>query len=276
MSPDSVFFFHGGLGDVLMRIYQRTEFETLTRSEDAWVLLGNGNPYNTELFRWLPNADKLRLVDCTARRETNKWGPKDKREERWTWREYLGWLGLPEEAYCRGEARAVGYGWDHVWTAPDQRGLESGVVVIQSHAGSPRRDVPPAVLQVIVQGLEARGLRPVIVTRDFIRYRSGVMQHQFEEVPTNLRRLQVRNLSVPATLRMVQDAVGTIGLHSALVHAAAGMARPTLALQNGIVLETREKSKTYFYYEDYPHVTTLNIEKGAIDLLLNEWIDTLV
>jgi hypothetical protein len=277
MSTERTYWFGGGLGDVVISIYWRTAFEKLLRETDAWVVHASVNPHVAELFRWLPNSAGLRLVDAERKRlQLAEAGEKNVE------RTLMSWAGRRPESLYRGDKREAGSRWLHTWEAPDVITSDvTSCVVIQPFAGEAGRGIPlPALRWLCVKLLNA-GLEPILVTRDFVRMWKQNMQHSVESLPADLRRFQINHLSVPATLRLLQDARGSVGMHSFLTHAASCMGHLTLALQNegmlrhnhGVGDDGKPKPGSwYFYYETYPHVTALPLTTGW-ETRAEQWVD---
>lgn len=275
-SVERTYWFGGGLGDVILALYGHTGFEDLLKESEAWVVHAFGNPHVTELFRWLPNAPGIRMIDVDPKRlEWMAAGYKGSRA-----RELVAWAGRNPDTIYLGNPRP-NWDWDHCWQAPDLWFPADKYAVIQPFAGDNSRDIPVAVLSQLCESLLDAGLQPVMVTRDFIRVRGGIMLHNEERLPRGLRRFHAGNLSIPATLSLTARASGVVAPHSSLLHAGVCQRRPTLVLRTASVMATRfpkeyggERS-WYFYYEDQPHVTSLSLTSPYIGDQMAAWVSSI-
>ena len=269
---DRTYVFGGGLGDVIISLYWNTGYEELLQESAAWVVCGTGNPHVLELFHWEDNARNWRVLDASIKRmhllDANYQGSHMRRLLRWAGRN-------PDTLYTGVRRNWQAHPWEHRWQAPDLWIPSEKYVVIQPFAGLKSRDIPEVILCYLVERLCRAAIRPILVTRDFLRVSHGHLQHSFEELPPALLPHQRRGLSVPATLELTRNAAGVVSMHSSLVLAGTLQNRKTLAVQNKMLIDHKKAHDSwYFFYETCPHVTTCRTFE-AWRKTVDGWIGTL-
>lgn len=225
--PVRVAAFSGGLGDVILTCHQTTIYERLEDLDDfCWIVTGSTNPFTPELLRWHPKRHLMAFADLSHKFQ-------EFRAE-----------GLGRHAAMRQAADFAGFG--PFWQANPRASAKplryhcvdalpfTGHVVVQPFAGHRERDFPPGLMSRLLEALGKLDRRVFIVTRDYIRqsHDGRKIVHDLEQeppaLPDNVKHL--KSLSVPATLKLVQDCALFIGGDSALTHAAWCEDKPTLYL----------------------------------------------
>src|SRR6056297_306290 len=230
-SPPSVWFpFYGGLGDIVLRIYQ-TRFWYFLENTDcrAGVAVASVNPFATELFRWHINRSKLVIFDLANA------------VEHFSGRGFSGtelheavakFAGLEWPLDWKEYKSSPPPGWQPTYFAPDYLD-DSGHFVFHPFSGLKSRSLSADRLEETVRCLGELPCTVYIPSRDFIRLEGGRTAHQAETLPEMFipdNVVFLKNLSVPATLNLIRNARGFVGTHSSLILAAAHENIPSLSL----------------------------------------------
>ncbi len=222
--------FFGGLGDVILKIYRTNAYTRLeTDSGRVFVVIASHNPYVSELFKWHPKADNLVVVDQSSRFLSHRGKGLSQSE---AIREVIAYAGLEAESSLKKDHTN-----ERKFYAPDLIG-DNGHIVFQPFAGTPDRNIPANVCRKLLKLIDQTSFRVYIVLRSYLRQnlRSKKVCHRHEafdfDLPPNAVVLD--HSSVPATLKLVQDASLFIGGDSALTHIAWSEGKPTVYLKRKV------------------------------------------
>lgn len=215
--PMRVAAFSGGLGDVILACHQTSIYERLEElSELCWIVAGSTNPFIFELFRWHPKRHLMAFADLSHKFQEFRAAGLGRHAAMRKAADFAG-FGPFWHAGLRGNADPLRY---HCVDAV----LSEGHIVVQPFAGNRDRNFPEVLLCRLMEALGRIDRRVYIVTRDYIRqsHDGKKIVHDLEAEPKNLpdNVMHLRSLSVPATLKLVQDCALFIGGDSALTHAA--------------------------------------------------------
>ncbi len=259
-SPPGLWFpFYGGLGDILLRCYQTRFWHCLEAAGGrVGVVVASVNPYATELFRWHINRRNIVLFDLGhALTEFESQGVKGAdlhealaRFAGLSWPgKYNDFLGPPP------------VDWQPKFFAPDYLD-ERGHVVFHPFAGLEHRTLTAAQVKSVLAVLGKLPCKVYVPSRDFIRLRSGSAAHGAEDFPDDLELpdnvVVLKNLSVPATINLIRNAVAFVGAHSSLVLAAACEGVRSLALYPAFLAEEFAARRGYAFYAAFEHMTALS------------------
>ncbi|MDF1813469.1 MAG: hypothetical protein P1V20_14825 [Verrucomicrobiales bacterium] len=265
--------FTGGLGDIFLKIYRTNSYRYLeTTSEITGVLFASGNPHAVELLRYHPNRNRILLYDLTHIRE-----------------HFLGegfrGEALLQQLYTFAEI-PTGEKPSSVHSPPPENWLplldppdfidDSGHLIFQPFAGSSDRSLPANQIKELLAFFGTLSRSVYIVSRDFLRIRSGKVVHSLEslpDVPLPDNVLCPENLSVPATLDLLRSASGFIGTHSSIVLAAAYENIPSLIWYPERLNEDFQNHRSYAFYSKYEHMTCLPIITCGVDSA-SSWIQS--
>ncbi len=258
-SPPGLWFpFYGGLGDILLRCYQTRFWHCLEAAQDrVGVVVASVNPYASELFRWHVNRRNIVLFDLGhALAEFESQGLKGADLHKTLARfAGLSWPGKYEDFRAQPPAD-----WKPTFFAPDYLD-DRGHVVFHPFAGLEQRALTAEQVKDVLAVLAKLPCKVYVPSRDFIRFRAGSAAHGAEELPDDLELPEnvvlLKNLSVPATINLIRNAVAFVGAHSSLVLAAACEGVRSLALYPTFLAEEFATQRGYAFYAAFEHMTVL-------------------
>lgn len=265
MKDGEFYYFHGGLGDVLLNVYRQRTFSDLeTIDHPVRILLAVGNPHVNEIFTFQKNSGNFLLLDASHKRiQLAEQGLSGRALSDALWQ----WAGFGRGG-LQNSSEPPPPDWKPRYEAPDALDFR-GHVLLNPFAGNQTRTFPPQLSDKV---LEAAAKRHVIcVGRDFLRVRSGRQVHRVEHL-SHLDIPFYKNLTVPATLLSLRTARAFIGTHSALAMAAAFEGTPSLVFYPKAVAHDVESGKSYGFYARLDHMTAVPMET-AEDFDIENWLD---
>ncbi len=269
-SPEIWLPFYGGLGDVILRSYETRFWHFLEGADQrVAVVVCSVNPFTSELFRWHANRSRIvlyelsHLFDDFSRRGLSG---KDFHEA------IANFAGLTWP-FDWGHYKVPPPGdWKPTFHAPDYLD-DSGHIVFHPFAGLKHRSLSRDSLRTSIRFLGEMPCTVYVPSRDFVRFHAGRAGHGAESLPDMAlpdNFVVLKNLSVPATLNLIRNAMGFVGTHSSLVLAAAKEGVPSLVLYPESFESRFEAAVNYESYVKLEHMTALPM--GAVtDSSLREW-----
>lgn len=222
MSHHYIAEFAGGLGDVLLRSYQENRYMTLANlpeGDTGTVFIRSVNPFSTEVFKWTPSGDRLKVVDV------GWWHSPDDAELDRMRLEH----GMPVPDQTNQVPKSI---HPPVWypSLGDLKVLEEfagkNFFLIEPTAGTPDRTWPQEIMNRICATLEKHSALGVVIGRDY--------DNEIRNSPKTPKSNFILNLhnalSVPGTIRLMQMSKGAITSHSAIHHITCKENHPNFVL----------------------------------------------
>ena len=219
MKPVQELEFGGGLGDIIHQCYAGTYYKYLDRAgvdyARAKVFLVTHNPGAIELFKWHPKKDLFDVVEC------GYWLPHQNKEMRGKW-------GIPPQPAVIDTKGPVVF-----YPSPEDLEILKAVegrrfVVIAQAAGMHDRNLDPQWTKALcVRLVEEFGVDVALTGKNYGRY--GRTEDMLGLTGRGIHEF-IDRLSVPGTLRLLQQSVGLVTCHSAMNLAGWHMRKPQLLL----------------------------------------------
>lgn len=236
----------GGLGDVMLRLigsawYSR--LDELPDGEEAAVVLMCHNPAASQIWKWHPKRERIRIFDFGFNTPFHPWENLD-------WRKAHD---LPEKSPCPPpyDGKPINF-----YPSPEDNDLLASLRAVGRYAvfapvaGSPERTFPPDIQCSIIEGLLDRGIRPVYV---------GLKRYG-RPVPHGSSVDLMDRLSVPGTIKAIQGATAVITAHSSVLHMSWHVKSPVFLLYPKWVRDVYEKHGAVGYFFGANYTTTEHME----------------
>jgi hypothetical protein len=271
-------YFSGGLGDVIRALYTKKGYILLNNAQKPIaIVLASHNPFTKEIFLFHANFRRFILIDVSISYET------------------LFAKGFRGDDLTAQIKKSIPYGVNscigteqhknpkRIFTAPDTLEILNfeKYVIFQPFAGGNARNIPCNLIIEILETLDKRKIKTFILMRSFVRTDfKGKLIHDDEKLNSTInlsKYSQVKllnNLSVPATLQLLQNSKGCIGSWSSL-HQAAWFEKKPVAVYYPPKYIDVEKRTGYAFGLDY--ADTIHADFSSFDLeQFEKWLDLIM